>query len=391
MNQLDEIINTLKPLVKSYAREMRLLIAEDEQTNIEFYKLAFGNFFHVCDITRDGEEALARWKQDQDYYDLIITDMEMPKMNGLELIQNIRKDSMEQSIIVITGITDLVANQDLAYYYIDGLLPKPVNTKKLYILLYRVLTKISEKKAFEFYVQNMEEELSQAIEHKNNLSFVVEKLSPLKEQQEVEQALKILRTIIGKREEDIQHQTSVVKSTKSISSQKEEDLRFSTVDRILSSQEFMEQLDDSIIDKIEDFTLLLDNFVSKIYDIENEEPQEAIQSLKSIIRYLEEFVNIVNNLVLFPVVSRAFNNLNLFLNNITVQDFEDREKKLLLASLLLLIEKDISKWIQTIFIKQEASNIYYFDASFSNGVLEIEAMFCADPINEDEIEEIEFF
>ena len=37
----------------------------------------------------DGEEALTLWNKNKDYYDLIVTDMEMPNMNGLEFVEKI--------------------------------------------------------------------------------------------------------------------------------------------------------------------------------------------------------------------------------------------------------------------------------------------------------------
>ena len=400
MNEFSQKIESLKPLVKAYAREMNILIVEDENMNVEFYKLAFGNLFNVCDVARNGKEALEKWKQDKFYYDLIVTDVEMPIMSGLELIEQIRQESMMQSILVITGIQDIEANQDLAYYYIDGLLPKPVDTKKLYILLYRVLQKITEKKEFYSYVQNMELQLNEAVENINSLRHIEKKLSALQEHHiEVDEALGILRTIIGKYEFNLKSQQTFSESTTSFSEQKtstnsdsknEKDLRFSTHDKVLSSSDLIEQLDDTIIDKVEDFVDILNSMATKIYDIETQEPNRALESIAYIRSYIDEFIDILNNLIYFPIVSRAFLNLNTFLSSITMKQLQESEKKLLLASLLLLIEKDISRWIDTIFIKREADNIYYFDASFANGVLEIESMFQEQSRDED-FEEIEFF
>ena len=385
MKNIEEVIQKLTPLVKSYARDMNLLIAEDQSTNIEFYKLVFGRYFNVCDIALNGQEALDMWNKDRTYYDLVVTDVDMPVMNGVELVRNIREESMDQSIIVLTATTDIDDNQNLAFYFIDGLLPKPIDNKKLFILLYRVLKKISEKKDFNHYIEDLEDQVNEATDHKNHLNYIIEKLKPISKKDEAHDVIAMINTLIGKANATILDKTDKKKSKLTLSADNERDLRFSTADNKLSAVEFIDQLDDTIVDKVEDFLDIIDRYVDELDKMEKQEASQAIVTLNNISKYFDTFIEIINNLVIFPIVSRAFINLNRFIQNITAEELVDSEKKQLLVSLLMNVEKDVKNWINNIFIEQKADNIYYFDASFSNGALEIESTFNSCGVVSDEV------
>lgn len=79
----------------------------------------------------NGEEALIKLKADKYKFDLIITDMDMPKMDGGELINLVKKDVVLHNIpiIVITGKPKLISNglEDK----VDGVLEKPYKDEDL--------------------------------------------------------------------------------------------------------------------------------------------------------------------------------------------------------------------------------------------------------------------
>lgn len=56
--------------------------------------------FHVVRAA-NGKEAVEIWKTDK--FDLVLTDLEMPKMNGIQLIYAIRELNPDQLIVMITG------------------------------------------------------------------------------------------------------------------------------------------------------------------------------------------------------------------------------------------------------------------------------------------------
>ncbi len=387
---IDEIVIKLTPLVKSYARDMNVLIVDDEKANVEFYKIAFGKFFGICDVAHNGQEALEKYQKNTNYYDLIVTDVEMPILNGLELVETIRETNMEQSIIVITAITDISINQNLAFYYIDGLLPKPVDTKKLFVILYRVLKKIAERKELSEYVKNLEDEANQALEYQSYFELLIKKLKPLQENEEVQEAISIMKTLIGKNEVIREESVHAIEKM-SISSETKKDIRFTSTEKLVSASELAKDLDDSIFDKIEDFEEILENLVLTIDNFGDAKDESSINYLKEIIKKLSLFVEIVDTIGFFPIISRSIANLITFLNSLTYDDISTHDRGKLLAQMLLGLEDDLKKWIESIFLEQNADNVHYLDASFSNNVLEIESIFNDMELDDEDEDDLEFF
>ena len=82
--------------------------------------------------------------------------------------------------------------------------------------------------------------------------------------------------------------------------------------------------------------------------------------------------------------------LTSFLNSLSIEHFEDIAQKKLLIEVLLGLGKDLELWIKAIFIDQNTDNIHYFDASFANNSIEIDALFHKDEFEEDD-DDLEFF
>ena len=89
---------------KTILKSSSLLLAEDEQNLRESFTkvllLYVGNVYTAA----DGEEAFLLYKEK--HPDIIITDVKMPKLNGVDLIKRIRKENLEIPIIVTSAYTD---------------------------------------------------------------------------------------------------------------------------------------------------------------------------------------------------------------------------------------------------------------------------------------------
>ena len=78
----------------------RLLIAEDEEIIRLLIKKALGDHFELEEAD-NGWTALAKAQSDE--FDCVITDVKMPGMNGLELLDRLKKIKPEAKVIVMTG------------------------------------------------------------------------------------------------------------------------------------------------------------------------------------------------------------------------------------------------------------------------------------------------
>lgn len=108
---------------------MKILLVEDSaQLNKALTTLLKRNSY-VVDSAFDGEEALLYLRDYQ--YDLVILDIMLPKVNGLEVLAKARRDKISTPIILLTAkstVEDKITGLDLGA---DDYLPKPFNTEEL--------------------------------------------------------------------------------------------------------------------------------------------------------------------------------------------------------------------------------------------------------------------
>jgi DNA-binding NtrC family response regulator len=83
---------------------MSLILVVDDDENIRdtLYELLSGE--HRCQTAETAEKALARLEVEP--YDLVLTDISMPGLSGLELLGHIRQKHPDTTVIVISGISD---------------------------------------------------------------------------------------------------------------------------------------------------------------------------------------------------------------------------------------------------------------------------------------------
>ena len=89
-----------------------ILLVDDSRTVRQFLKLVLSRYLH-CDITEaeDGIQAMARLSYGS--YDLMITDINMPQMNGLSLIEKVRGDMQLNVPIIIVTTMGLESDRDV--------------------------------------------------------------------------------------------------------------------------------------------------------------------------------------------------------------------------------------------------------------------------------------
>ena len=102
---------------------LRVLIVDDEPEMRRMLSDALGDYDTI--EARDGEEALAEIGDDP--LDLVITDIRMPGMDGIELVRKIKERAPETSVLAMSGY---VSDADVADYQFDAFLEKPMNLKE---------------------------------------------------------------------------------------------------------------------------------------------------------------------------------------------------------------------------------------------------------------------
>jgi len=169
-----------------------------------------------------------------------------------------------------------------------------------------------------------------------------------------------------------------------------QDIRYSKEERY-SSDTLYEMLDNTVIDKIEQFIEDLDELLIVFYDIEEANAEQSFVLMRECVRILSKFYTLVDTFSVFPVIARTFKNLSLFLEGLNQEAYEQKEQKELLILNLIGLVKDLEQWITFVFIQKIADDVHYLDASFANNVVEIESIFTKRELVTDEDDDLEFF
>lgn len=109
---------------------MKILIVEDDRQLVSMYRTLLQNHDYEVEVAYDGIEGLE--KSLDVHPDLILLDLHMPKMGGMELMAELRKDTWGKSvrIIILTNVDpsdDIIAgvNENLPTYYLIKSNTKP--------------------------------------------------------------------------------------------------------------------------------------------------------------------------------------------------------------------------------------------------------------------------
>jgi len=122
---------TEKPSSIAPAKKHRILIVDDNSTNVELLEAQLKPFGYEMDKAYDGEEALK--KMEEKLPDLLLLDLMMPRLSGYEVCKKIKSDPETQFIpvIVITALKDLTDKIKAIEMGADDFLMKPFNKVEL--------------------------------------------------------------------------------------------------------------------------------------------------------------------------------------------------------------------------------------------------------------------
>ena len=117
----------------------RILIVDDEETTRELFAELLQRWGYDVDQTADGHEALKIAAET--HPDVIISDLVMPKLDGLSLVRALREEQPDTPVVIITGKGTIDAAVEAVREGVFDFVEKPLDPARLKIILQRALEK----------------------------------------------------------------------------------------------------------------------------------------------------------------------------------------------------------------------------------------------------------
>ncbi|MEN6326875.1 MAG: HD domain-containing phosphohydrolase [Syntrophomonas sp.] len=164
--------------LKEDAKDISVLYVEDDQELRQNTARLLSSFFPTVELSENGAEGLKKYKEGK--FDLIITDINMPIMNGVKMAEQIKASNAKQVIIVISAHDEARYLLDLINMGVDYFVLKPLDINQFMTAVDKAIrlakfTRMEEeyKKTLETTVQIRTQELSEALDMVKELSSEV--------------------------------------------------------------------------------------------------------------------------------------------------------------------------------------------------------------------------
>ncbi len=143
--------------LQNSCKVLKLLYIEDDEDARNTTVKMFKHFFDEIFVAKDGNEGMRIFEEE--HVDLVISDINMPKKDGLQVLQEVRELSSEIPFLLLSAHSDNEYFLESISLGVDYFILKPVTEEQLYKALLTVVKKIEYKKLTEQYQEELENEL----------------------------------------------------------------------------------------------------------------------------------------------------------------------------------------------------------------------------------------
>ncbi|PLY11433.1 MAG: hypothetical protein C0626_02395 [Arcobacter sp.] len=157
-------------LKNSIINKSTILYVEDEEILREEISSLLDGFFQKVFIASNGEEAFEIYKKNIDEIDIVITDINMPKMNGIELISKIREINSTIPVLVCTAFNDAEIIIKAIRLGVNDYIIKPIQMITTLKVCNKILTNCNNELLIKKNLKELED-LKSVLEDEN---FIIE-------------------------------------------------------------------------------------------------------------------------------------------------------------------------------------------------------------------------
>ncbi len=117
----------------NYLRDKSVLYVEDDEVVLKNISKLLKNYFKVVHTASDGQKGYDIFINED--IDLLLVDVELPRLNGINLIKEIRKSDQDIPVVIISAYTKTDYLLESVELKLDKYVVKPFTSKKLHSLL----------------------------------------------------------------------------------------------------------------------------------------------------------------------------------------------------------------------------------------------------------------
>lgn len=314
MNPNHDTLQKYSQALREIGFSMRVLLVEDDLIIQQQFKTFLLRFFGHVDTADHGSAALDLY--DIHNYDLIITDLTMPIMGGIELSANIRSINPNQKILVISAHSESDKLIELINIGVDGFMLKPIDMDRILQILTRTCQSIYDHKMLNYFNTLLEQTNLELKASNIELESTLNKLLQLRDEK-------------PQKSEGMGHRVSL-----------EEDFYLQYGDHLERTNSALEQIED-------DFNLLL---VSSDRNTNQTLLAALSMLLKHYIREIEFFPPLKEISGKLVELTQCFDTLH--------EEAEDMD--FLIPSITSVFDH-LEQWRRTLFIYRNNDDIHFMD------------------------------
>ena len=136
--------------LRNLSKNLSLLYVEDDPLLREKTALIFKNLFSHVDVAEDGQYGLDLYNQQHQkhakYYDIVVSDIQMPRLDGIALSKEIFKLNKNQKIIIVSAYNDKEYLIELINIGVEAFMQKPLASENMLEVLINVCGSFAEVK-----------------------------------------------------------------------------------------------------------------------------------------------------------------------------------------------------------------------------------------------------
>lgn len=323
--------------LREVAFDMSILLVEDDEMLLKQLDMFVSKFFGSTTLASDGQEALQLYEQKQ--YDLILTDLSMPNMDGIELVKKVKSINAFQHIVLVSAYSEDNKLLDLINMGVNGYIRKPLEMELVLKQLLKSCQAIYDHNMLEYFNNTLEETNEELKNTNEELQQTIRKL--------INTEAEITKPNLSSRELNADEKTMLYTRREKMSATTFFEVYPFELDR---TNENLEELEDM-------FNIML-------ADAEQNINHDTLLTLTEILRDFGKEIELIPQ---FSQLAYGIQQLER-----TFESIDDHSKLPTVMPMVTSLFDNLENWRKGIFYYRDVDDIHYMDNSIISDALSLQ-------------------